>query len=44
VVLLDTEDGEAQRWKHLKQVWPPLRDENKFIDYVKREVNAYLEG
>jgi len=44
VVISDHQNKKELRWKNLDQVWTLLRDENKFIDYIQREVKAYLEG
>ena len=44
VIMSDLQSGKESRWKNLDQVWVLLRDESKFIDYVKREVKTYLEG
>jgi hypothetical protein len=42
VVLSYMHHGEQQRWKNLEKVWTLLRSEEKFIDYIQREVSALL--
>lgn len=44
VVVSDIKDNKETRWKNLDQVWQLLGNENKFIEYVQREVKTYLEG
>ena len=42
VILSDIKDGKEANWKNLDQVWTRLYDENKFIDYIQSEVQAFL--
>lgn len=44
VVLVEIRDGKRVRWKNLEQVWQLLGQKGVFIDYVRNEVKAYLEG
>lgn len=42
VILSDIKNGKEASWKNLEKVWTLLRDEQKFIDYIKSEVTALL--
>ncbi len=44
VIVSDGRDGKELRWKNLEQVWMLLKDQNKFEDYIKTEVESYLKG
>ena len=42
-VIVSTQvNGKESGWKNLDQVWTLLRDENKFIEYIQKEVKALL--
>ena len=43
VILSEVEDGEEVRWKDLPKVWDLLNDEETFREYVRDELNGYLE-
>lgn len=42
LILVEMKDGAPVRWKQCGKVWEYLNDKPKFLDYVKREVQAYL--
>ena len=44
VILSDRKNGKEATWKNLDQVWTLLRDDNKFIAYIQKEINAFLKG
>ncbi|MCP4589288.1 MAG: hypothetical protein GY842_00950 [bacterium] len=43
LVLVDTQDGEAQDWRNLTRVWELVGNELKFKTYVESEAMVYLE-
>jgi hypothetical protein len=43
VVLVDVVDGEQQQWKELPEVWSLVDDQEKFLQYIREETQAYLE-
>ncbi len=43
VVVSEMKDGREVRWKNLDQVWPLLRDQEAFTQYVEKEIKAFLE-
>jgi hypothetical protein len=43
VVVSDLQDNEEIRWKNLDQVWQLLGNEAEFKDYIREEVEAWLE-
>lgn len=44
VVLVNMKNGEQSDWKNLQEVWNLLNDKQKFIDYIRGETRAFLEG
>ncbi len=42
VVLSDLRNGNQERWKNLEKVWTLLRNEDKFIQYIQKEVKSFL--
>ena len=42
LVLSDMENGEQKHWKNLEEVWNLLNNEKEFVDYVQKEVRAWL--
>ncbi|MBD3315899.1 MAG: hypothetical protein GF344_08945 [Chitinivibrionales bacterium] len=42
VVLSDLQNGKETHWKNLEQVWKLLRNRDKFIAYIRNEVQAFL--
>ena len=43
LVMVETEGGQAQRWKKLEQIWDLVGDESEFKSFVRDEAQAYLE-
>jgi hypothetical protein len=43
VVIVDTVKGKQVRWKNLDRIWELVRDEAAFTNYIKNEINGYLE-
>ena len=43
VIIAEFRNGEQVRWKNLGRVWDLLRDEVAFNEYIRDEVQAYLE-
>jgi hypothetical protein len=43
LVLSFVRDGKEQKFKNLSMIWQYARDRQRFISYVKDEVNAYLK-
>ncbi|MFH1066755.1 MAG: nitrophenyl compound nitroreductase subunit ArsF family protein [bacterium] len=43
VVVSLVKNGKEEKWKNLKEVWPLLRNKEKFSAYVKDEVGKYLK-
>lgn len=39
----ENRDGQPIRWKNLADVWRLYHDEEKYFDYVAREVRAFME-
>lgn len=44
LILSDMENGKQTRWKNLEEVWSHLDKEKRFVEYVQREVRAWLQG
>lgn len=44
VILSDLRDGKEAKWKNLDQIWTLLGSDEKFIEYIQKEVKTYLEG
>ena len=44
VIVSEVRDGEEVRWKNLAKVWQLTGDKGLFMEYVRDEVRAYLEG
>jgi exo-beta-1,3-glucanase (GH17 family) len=44
VILSALENGKEKKWKNLDQVWTLLRDQDKFIEYVQKEVRNLIQG
>ena len=42
VILSDQVNGKEKSWKNLDKVWTLLRDERKFIEYIRTEVRTLL--
>lgn len=43
VIVVKYQDGKQVEWKNLQKVWELVRDKPAFTDYVKTEVQAWLE-
>jgi hypothetical protein len=43
LVIAEFKDGKQVRWKNLAKVWNLLNDREKFYQYVKTEIQNYLE-
>ncbi len=43
LVICDMEIGKQVQWKNLEKVWQLLGDKEKFIKYVRDEINNYLK-
>lgn len=42
VILSDRQEGREVKWKNLIRVWELLKDDAKFKEYVRAEVEAFL--
>jgi hypothetical protein len=43
LIISEMKDGKEVRWKDLKGVWTYVRDDEKFENYVKTEINDWLK-
>ena len=43
LIIAEFKDGKQVRWKNLTKVWTYLNDRDKFYEYVKTEIQQYLE-
>jgi hypothetical protein len=43
LVIAEFKDGKQVKWKNLAKVWDYLNDKEKFYEYVKSEIQNYLE-
>ncbi len=43
LIICDMESGKQVQWKNLEKVWQLLGNEEKFIKYVRDEINSYLK-
>jgi len=43
LIIAEFKDGKQIRWKNLAKVWNCLNDRDKFYEYVKSEIQKYLE-
>lgn len=44
IVLAAVSDGELVQWKNLTQVWEHVYDKERFIAYIRDEIQQFLEG
>ncbi len=44
VIVSKEVDGKEVSWKNLARVWKLLRDQNKFMSYVRDEIKAFKSG
>ena len=42
LILVETEDGQQQRWRNLDQIWRKVSDKAEYIAYVHDEVERFL--
>ncbi len=42
LIIVDLLEGKQARWKNLDRIWELVGDKEAFINYVQREVQAYL--
>jgi len=42
LIVAEFREGKQLRWKNLTGVWNYLGDREKFYDYVRSEIQAYL--
>lgn len=43
LILVEIKDGAHVRWKNLDQVWHLLRNKEKFIEYVRTEIDDWIK-
>ncbi len=43
LIISEVKDGKEVRWKNLEKIWTLARDEKKFEEYVKAEINDWLK-
>jgi hypothetical protein len=43
LIVSEIKDGKEVRWKNLEKIWTLVRDEEKFEEYVKTEINDWLK-
>jgi hypothetical protein len=43
LIIAEFKDGKQIRWKNLAKVWNCLNDRDKFYEYVRSEIQKYLE-
>ena len=43
LIIAEFKEGMQVRWKNLTKVWNHLNDKEKFYEYVKAEIQQYLE-
>ena len=43
LIIAEFQDGKQVNWKNLTKVWDYLNDRDKFYEYVKSEIQKYLE-
>jgi len=43
LIIAEFKDGKQVRWKNLAKVWDYLNDREKFYEYVKSEIQNYVE-
>lgn len=44
VVVVDEQEGKQIRWKILEKTWELVHNQTEFTDYIRSELNKYLEG
>ena len=43
LIVSEMKDGKEARWKDLKDIWTLVRNDEKFENYVKTEINDWLK-
>lgn len=43
IVIVKMRDGKQFEWKNLEKIWKLVGDKSIFMNYIKDEVNSYLE-
>jgi len=43
LIVSEIKDGQEVRWKDLKDIWTLVRNDEKFENYVKTEINDWLK-
>jgi len=43
VIISEVIDGKQKRWKNCDRIWFLYENEERFIDYITREINRYLK-
>ncbi len=43
LIVIKYKNGEKKEWKNCKKIWNLVRNEGKYLDYVKNEVKEYLK-
>ena len=43
LIISEINDGKEVRWKNLEKIWTHVRDEEKFEQYVKSEIQDWLK-
>jgi len=43
LIISEMKDGKEVRWKDLKDIWTLVRNDEKFENYVKTEINDWLK-
>ena len=43
LVIVKMQDGKQSEWKNLDKIWEIVSDKSIFMNYVKGEINGYLE-
>lgn len=43
VIISDVVNGKEKRWKNCEKIWFLLDNEDRFIEYITREINGYLK-
>ena len=43
LVIAEFKDGKQVKWKNLTRVWDYLNDRDKFYEYVRSEIQKYME-
>jgi hypothetical protein len=44
VIVSTQKDGKEASWKNLDQIWTLIGDQTQYMDYIRKEVRACLEG